>query len=221
MHRAREKRYVLRYYQFVPFILLLQALFYLLPRLFWRSLSRHSGIDVKNVMDAAQGLKSVKRFHKHKSIMAYLVSVIHQYAGDPRKRSKQQHNRLNTYLEGLAHCLFGSANMFNAYLFLLYLTTKLLYIVNTFVQLYGIRLLLEEKWTVNQTWRGFQKIFTADVLRTNPLSKYFPKISMCDFRIIEPNSDEGHKYTVQCKYEDEQQTHLRCFTWLADCLSLW
>jgi innexin len=199
MQRAREKRYVLRYYQFVPFILLLQALFYLLPRLFWRSFSRHSGIDARNIMDAAHSLKSVKRFHKQKSIMAYLISLIQQYVGDPRKRLKQQHSRITNYLEGLLHCLFGSSNVFNAYLFILYLFTKILFIINTLVQLYAIRLLLEEKWTVNETLKGLRNIFTVGVLRTNPLSKYFPKISMCDFRIIEPNSDDGHKYTVQCK----------------------
>ena len=199
MQRAREKRYILRYYQFVPFILLIQALFYVLPRLFWRSISRHSGIDTRNLLEAAHGLKTVKRFHKHKSIMAYLVSSVHQYVGDPRKRLKQQHSKLNTYLQGLINCLFGSSNVYNSYLFLLYLLTKCFYIINIVVQIYAIRLLLEEQWTMNQTLRGFRNIFTAGILRTNPLSKYFPKISMCDFRIIEPNSDEGHKYTVQCK----------------------
>lgn len=200
MQRAREKRYILRYYQFVPFILLLQALFYVLPRLFWRSISRHSGLDTRNLMEAAHNLKTVKRFHKHKSIMAYILSSLHQYVGDPRKRLKQQHSRITSYVQGLIHCLFGSSNVYNAYLFLLYLLTKILFIVNTWIQLYAIRLLLEEKWTVDQTWRGFRNIFTGGFLRSNPLSKYFPKISMCDFRIIEPNSDEGHKYTVQCKF---------------------
>ncbi|CAF0770063.1 unnamed protein product [Rotaria sordida] len=198
MKRAQEKRYVLRYYQFVPFILLLQALFYLLPRLFWRSFSRHSGIDVRNIIDAAHSLKAVKRFHKQKSIMGYLVSFVHQYVGDPRKHLKQQHSKINAYLNGLIYCFFRSSNVFNSYLLLLYLFTKILFIINTFVQLYAIRLLLEEKWTVNDTLKGFRNIFTAGILRTNPVSKYFPKISMCDFRIIEPNSDDGHKYTVQC-----------------------
>ncbi|CAF3164523.1 unnamed protein product [Rotaria socialis] len=198
MQRAHEKRYVLRYYQFVPFILLLQALFYVLPRLFWRSFSRHSGIDVRNIMEAAHSLKSVKRFHKQKSIMGYLVSLMHQYVGDPRKRLKQQHSKVNRYLYGLFHCFFRSSNVFNSYLFLLYLLTKVIFILNNFIQVYAIRLLLEEKWTVNQTLKGFQNIFTTGILRTNPVSKFFPKISMCDFRIIEPNSDEGHKYTVQC-----------------------
>jgi hypothetical protein len=200
LQRANEKRYVLRYYQFVPFILLIQALLYLLPRLCWRSISRHSGIDVRNLMDAAYSLKSVKRFHKQKSIMNYLVSLIHQYVGDPRKKSKQEHSRINVYIRGLIRCLMGSTNTFGAYLFFLYLFIKLLYIFNTLVQLYAIRVLLEQKWTVNETIKGFQQIFTAGILRANPLSKYFPKISMCDFRIIEPNSDDGHKYTVQCKY---------------------
>jgi hypothetical protein len=199
MQRAHDKRYVLRYYQFVPFILLVQALFYLLPRLCWRSFSRHSGIDVKNLMDAAHSLKTVKRFHKQKSTMNYLVSFIHQYVGDPRKKVKQEHSRLNAYIQGLICCIAGSTNTFNAYLFFLYLFTKMLYIINTVVQLYAIRLLLEQKWTVNETFKGFRQIFTSGILRANPLSKYFPKISMCDFRIIEPNSDDGHKYTVQCK----------------------
>lgn len=199
MQRANEKRYVLRYYQFVPFILLIQAVLYLLPRLCWRSFSRHSGIDVKNLMDAAHSLKSVKRFHKQKSIMNYLVSLIHQYVGDPRKKVKQENSRITAYIRGLIRCLMGSTNTFSAYLFFLYLCIKLLYIINTLVQLYAIRLLLEQKWTVDDTIKGFRQIFTAGILRANPLSKYFPKISMCDFRIIEPNSEDGHKYTVQCK----------------------
>ena len=76
---------------------------------------------------------------------------------------------------------------------------KFLYLFNTVLQLYAIRLLLEQTWTVSDTFQGFRRIFTPGLLRANPLSKYFPKISMCDFRIIEPNSDDGHKYTVQCK----------------------
>jgi len=199
MKRANEKRYVLRYYQFVPFILLIQALLYLIPRLCWRSFSRHSGIDVRNLMDAAHSLKTVKRFHKHKSIMNYLVSVIHQYVNDPRKKIKQENSRMSAYIQSLLRCFLGSTNSFSAYLFLLYLFIKFLSIVNTLVQLYAIRVLLEQKWTIDDTIQDYQKIFTGRLLRTNPLSKYFPKISMCDFRIIEPNSDEGHKYTVQCK----------------------
>ncbi|CAF4526171.1 unnamed protein product [Rotaria magnacalcarata] len=123
---------------------------------------------------------------------------MHQYVGDPRKRLKQQHSKVNRYLYGLFHCFFRSSNVFNSYLFLLYLLTKVIFIINNFIQVYAIRILLEEKWTVTQTLKGFQNIFTAGILRTNPVSKFFPKISMCDFRIIEPNSDEGHKYTVQC-----------------------
>lgn len=205
MQRANEKRYVLRYYQFVPFILLVQALLYLFPRLCWRSFSRHSGIDVKNLMEAAHSLKTVKRFHKQKSTMNYLVSLIHQYVGDPRKHSKQEHSRLNAYIKGVVCCLTSSTNTFNAYLFFLYLFMKLLFIGNAFLQLYAIRLLLEQKWTVNETIQGFRQVFTPAILRSNPLSKYFPKISMCDFRIIEPNSDEGHKYTVQCKYDPNRR----------------
>src|ERR1700733_855320 len=112
IQRAREKRYVLRYYQFVPFILLLQALFYILPRLFWRSFSRHSGIDARNLMDAAHSLKTVKRFHKQKSTMSYLVSLLHQYVGDPRKKFKRQHSKITSYLHGLIYCLFGSSNVY-------------------------------------------------------------------------------------------------------------
>jgi hypothetical protein len=150
-------------------------------------------------MDAAHSLKTVKRFHKHKSIMNYLVSIIHQYVGDPRKKLKQEHSRINAYIQGLIRCIIGSSNTYSAYLFLLYLFIKILYIANALFQLYAIRLLLEQKWTVNETIKGFRQIFTPGILRANPLSKYFPKISMCDFRIIEPNSDDGHKYTVQCK----------------------
>jgi innexin len=208
MQRANEKRYVLRYYQFVPFILLVQALFYLLPRLVWRSLSRHSGMDIGNIMDAVHNLKTVKRFHKQQTIVNYLVSIIHQYIGDPRKRLKKQHSRIHRYIQSIVCCLLDSSNMFNAYLFLLYLLIKSIYLMNTLTQLYAIRILLQDKWTMNETWLSFRQMFSLDILRANPLSKYFPKMSMCDFRIIEPNSDDGHKYTVQCKSTIDRATSI-------------
>ncbi|CAF1620285.1 unnamed protein product, partial [Didymodactylos carnosus] len=188
MKKANQKRYVLRYYQFVPFILLIQSLFYILPRLFWRSLSRHSGIDVKNLIDAAQSLKTVKRFHKQKVIMQYLISLISQYVSNPRKKQKPQHTKWNTYVYGLICCMFGM-NYFNAYLLLLYLFVKLLYIANSLFQICAIYILLESSF--HRKSFNIHNIFYG-ILKQNHMSKYFPKISMCDFRIIEPNSDEGH-----------------------------
>ncbi|CAF4404731.1 unnamed protein product, partial [Rotaria magnacalcarata] len=54
-----RKSRVLNYYQWTPFIILLMALFFYLPRLFWRSLSVRSGIDLLDLAEAAGETKTV------------------------------------------------------------------------------------------------------------------------------------------------------------------
>ncbi|KAL7675036.1 hypothetical protein ACOME3_001304 [Neoechinorhynchus agilis] len=79
-----RRKYEIRYYQWVPFILLLQAFSFYLPHIAWRTLSRRSGIDIKDLVEAAASYKSVEKFEKRKTLMNYLVSTIDQYVDDPR-----------------------------------------------------------------------------------------------------------------------------------------
>lgn len=51
-----EKRHMIPYYQWVPLILLSQALLFYIPRLIWRSLNSKTSIDVDDIVrEAEQG----------------------------------------------------------------------------------------------------------------------------------------------------------------------
>ena len=51
-----EKRRMIPYYQWIPIILLIQALMFYLPTVVWRTLNSRSGIDVNNIVEAGETL---------------------------------------------------------------------------------------------------------------------------------------------------------------------
>ena len=67
-----EKRDMLPYYQWVPLILLFQALLFYLPRLLWRTLNNRAGIDVDNVVAAAESFQSAEKAENKDSTLDYM-----------------------------------------------------------------------------------------------------------------------------------------------------
>ena len=80
----REKGEI-KYYQWVNFILLLQALFFYLPRVFWTSFSGKGGLYLSDLVDAARSYKNHDKFYKKGSYMEYLVLNIDQFVDDQRR----------------------------------------------------------------------------------------------------------------------------------------
>ena len=81
----KRKKSEIRYYQWVSFILLFQALAFYMPRIFWRSMSRRSGLDINDLVNAAYNYKSVEHHQERNKHMIYLVSNIDQYVDDQRR----------------------------------------------------------------------------------------------------------------------------------------
>lgn len=78
----RERRNQrIRYYQWVPFLLLFQAILCYIPRIIWRSFNVRSGLDLVNLIDAAIKYESVDKFSDREKIMAYIVRNIERYIG--------------------------------------------------------------------------------------------------------------------------------------------
>ena len=55
----------LKYYQWVPFLLLIQAFFFYIPQIAWRALSLRSGIDLRDLIEAASSYKCVEKCNKN------------------------------------------------------------------------------------------------------------------------------------------------------------
>ncbi len=77
----------MNYYQWTPFIILLMALFFYLPRLFWRALSVRSGIDLLDIIEAAGETRTAKDFDDREQLIKYMVDTIDMYVDDARRQA--------------------------------------------------------------------------------------------------------------------------------------
>ncbi|CAF2650729.1 unnamed protein product [Rotaria sp. Silwood2] len=57
-HRTQNSEFRIAYYQFVPYILLVMALFFYLPHMFWHNISRRIGFDLRSII---QNIKQVSK----------------------------------------------------------------------------------------------------------------------------------------------------------------
>ena len=90
----RERRqHRIRYYQWVPFLLLFQAMLCYIPRIIWRSLNVKSGLDLINLVDASLKYESVDKFGDREKIMAYIINNIERYIGARKSRYERLYGR--------------------------------------------------------------------------------------------------------------------------------
>ena len=104
-----RKTRVLNYYQWTPFIILLMALFFYLPRLFWRALSVRSGIDLLDIIEAAGESKTIKEFDERVQLIKYMVDTIDMYVDDARRQAdaeKRQTSLIRKFFQLLC-CMTG------------------------------------------------------------------------------------------------------------------
>lgn len=158
----KHERHI-KYYQWVPLILLALAFCFLLPRFVYRFLSKQSGVDMLNMADAAVNFMTVEKYDKRRKIITYLTNTIHFYSTCNRaKRVKQGFGSNSAYNVGGGSgggsgagmisnnsskphiydliCCHGKLN--GSYLTTLYLFTKLSYIANSIGQLFLLNLFL-------------------------------------------------------------------------------
>ena len=104
LSERERKQNRIRYYQWVPFLLLFQAILCYLPRLVWRTLNVKSGIDMINLVDAAIKYESVDKFADRDKIMAYMITNIERYIGARRPTSNGLLSDLNWLDSDAARC---------------------------------------------------------------------------------------------------------------------
>ena len=68
-----DKRRMIPYYQWMPIILLLQALFFHLPITVWRTLNRKSGVDVNYIVEAGEGFEDIEKTEEQDHILASMT----------------------------------------------------------------------------------------------------------------------------------------------------
>ncbi|UJR25341.1 hypothetical protein I4U23_006691 [Adineta vaga] len=160
------------YYQWVPFIFLLCAFGFYLPRMLWRAMNTRSGIDLQFLMSKKQS--------------KIVIAAMEHYC--------QPNEHDNTFASRFYRTLFcTTGKRLGNYLTAIYLMVKILYLINSFLQLVLVHIILGQPgWFYG--YDIWYSVFVRNSVLTD--SPYFPRITLCDLRIREVGN--LHRYTVQC-----------------------
>jgi innexin len=163
----------IRYYQWIPFILLFEAFFFFLPYALWRMLCQRSGIDIRDIVEAATNYKKATDEKKREQLMKFMVAVIDQYVDDPRRQSN---NRETLWWKKFFLIFFPSSGRYMGdYLRNLFLFIKLIYTTNVFLQVMLLSYLLDQPfWHLGLT--VLQHLYEGK--GWNFHSRYFPKVTL-------------------------------------------
>ena len=190
-----EPRHEIPYYQWVPFILLIQAFFFYAPSMVWNGLNQKSGVDADDILDTAQCLPT--RRNGKKKLRKLLVAQFDRFLTGRRSDRKGEDCTINCKDLVSNTCCRCCAHYGGNYLVILYLVTKLLYIGNIVAQLFILNGVLNTDFNRfgAQALEGF---FTTGETEEHILgnTKTFPRVTLCDFRVRRLGNIQ--RYTVQC-----------------------
>ncbi|KJH41987.1 putative innexin-19 [Dictyocaulus viviparus] len=185
-HTTRDEKQI-GYYQWVPFILIAEALMFSMPCMFWRLLSWQSGLNIQHLINVACDTQAVvDPTERQKAAIDALSSFfvenldLQSPNGDVPQRSLIARFKCNRLFSG-------------HYVSTLYLITKLLYTLNIVIQFVILNACLKSD---EYLFFGFQVL--QDLLNGKPWTEsgHFPRVTLCDFEVR--YLANLNRYTVQC-----------------------
>ena len=175
-----QPRQMISYYQWVPIILMGQAVLCYLPSILWSFLYRQSGLSVVTFMSAATtGQRSAAAETRARGIQ-FMVDQLDSHV---RKSGKGR------YACSQAPCI---GQLRGSYLIISYLFIKLLYFGNALGQIYTLDLFLGGGFH----FYGIDVIKRALLGEDWAVSLRFPRVTLCDFKIR--HQTVNHRYILQC-----------------------
>jgi hypothetical protein len=177
------------YYQWVPMILLFQALLFKLPCILWRILTASAGVNLDKIVTLAAETAYVapdERDRTIKHIVRYMdrwIESAREYRSGCFIRIRQQISK---------YCCLVWGKRYGNYLVTIYMFIKLLYLTNAIGQLF----ILNEFLGTNYNVYGFEVMehLARGIDWTE--SPRFPRVTHCFFEIRQMQN--VHQYTVQC-----------------------
>nr|AFC34074.1 INX13 [Hirudo verbana] len=182
-----EKKQMIPYYQWVPFILVAQAVMFYLPSLVWHSFNSRAGVDADNILAAAHTFSMTDKVETRDRTMKMLVQQLHRFL--------RSHNNDGKHNQRCCHCHCSTKRVGN-YLVLIFLVSKLLYIANTVGQMFLLGKLLSTRYLTfgfDLTKRLFDN---QDWTEAHDVA--FPRVTICDFKVRGQDMINPHPYTIQC-----------------------
>ena len=178
------------YYQWVPIVLLVQAFLFYLPCLLWRVFSDRSGINVNNLVEAAETIQNALYPERRDKTIKYMIRHLDHYLDYQREYRGGCCVTCKHFFA--KHMCLVCGNRYGNYLVALYMMTKVLYFSNTLLQLF----MLDGFLGTEYHFYGFEIIKQMILGRKWTPSRSFPRITLCDFSIRQMGNT--HPHTVQC-----------------------
>lgn len=171
------------YYQWAPILLGLQSLLFYIPCLIWRNVSPQSGFNVRRILQVAsdancslipeQLQKSISFIARHMDTCLYRHRVCFEHKHFMRSNGKR--STISRCLTKL-RCICCLGNLQGNFLTVLYLSIKLLYLINIVGQLY----LMEKFIGTKYTFYGIRVLWDLMKGREWHHSGNFPRVTFCD-----------------------------------------
>ncbi|GAB1597361.1 innexin unc-9-like isoform X2 [Argonauta hians] len=184
----REDRQ-LTYYQWVPLILLFQALLFKAPNLLWRILHGTSGVNLDKLCELAEKTQYGSPDDRKKTI-EHLAYFMDRWLDSNRIYHCNFVVKTRQKFAKICCCFCGKRE--GTYLSGLYLTIKLLYVVNVIGQFFMLNSFLSTDFGIY----GFQVMQHFNDHGSFKESPLFPRVTLCDFSIRQMTNLQ--RFTVQC-----------------------
>ncbi|CAF2092901.1 unnamed protein product [Rotaria magnacalcarata] len=200
-----RRRRSIYYYQWLPIILALQSLLFLIPRFIWSSFSPRCGINIQHSLSPKFDYRTNRYKVHHITAMLNLLARTKQHDFDrmttndnksfPNSNNSSSNrswafNFLNMFCIPF---VFSNTNPFHGYYLVnLFLIVKILFLINSSLQLFLLNALL----TKNSVLYGLEVLQNFIQGEYVIGSKIFPLSVYCDFNIVKIG--QPTLYTVQC-----------------------
>ncbi|XP_053383041.1 innexin unc-9-like isoform X3 [Mercenaria mercenaria] len=208
LNRQQEE---ITYYQWVPLIFLLQALLFKLPHILWKMLRNNCGLDLEKLCKTAGNTQCHSPTERSETISVIVFSFLCWIKCRQRYIKKNVCVRAKTWLSRFC-CFYGNKRE-GTFLTALYLTIKLLYLINVIGQIF----LLNAFITTDKSVYALEWLGSFHSGSSFLESKRFPKVTLCDYQIRQMNNVK--RYTVQCVLPINMfNEKLFLFLWFWFCL---
>jgi hypothetical protein len=143
-----------------------------MPRIIWRSASIRSGLDICDLVEAANSYKAADKFNNRGNYMEYLVTNIDQYVDDDRRYDETRFQYRWSKMRNCLNCIIPCAGTYlGNYIVILYLTMKVIYTINIVIQAWILSKILGKDFYLFGT-EFISKIFKGESWVFE--SEYFP-----------------------------------------------
>ncbi|KAI6183066.1 Innexin family-containing protein [Aphelenchoides bicaudatus] len=162
------------YYQWVPFILALQALLFFLPVVLWRAIYNSVGFRVRAICETCSIRANMDPSDRSKN-----VEIVARFLANDHQLAETLGGRIK-------HALKGRIVLFT------YLAVKIIYAFNALFQFFLVKWMLG---TDSFMW-GYNVLMDLIAGREWPETGNFPRVNLCDFAVRVLGN--LHRHTLQC-----------------------